>query len=82
MFILCRLGIVDANTFARWRRYAIFGLACLAAILSASPDLISFGSLAIPLCLLYEVGILLCRFVPPAPPEFDDTGDEENPLGV
>jgi sec-independent protein translocase protein TatC len=82
MFILCRLGIVEAATFARWRRYAIFGLACLAAILSASPDLISFGSLAIPLCLLYEVGIILCRFVPPAAPEFEDTGDEDNPLGV
>jgi sec-independent protein translocase protein TatC len=82
MFILCRLGIVEAKTFARWRRYAIFGLACLAAILSASPDLISFGSLAIPLCLLYELGIVLCRFVPPAAPEIEDAGDEENPLGV
>jgi sec-independent protein translocase protein TatC len=62
MLFLDRVGIVDADVFRRNRRLAIFLLAFLAAVLTVTPDVVGMLSLAVPLWLLYEAGILLCRF--------------------
>ncbi len=62
MLFLDRVGIVDADVYRRNRRLAIFLLAFLAAVLTVTPDVVGMMALAVPMWLLYEAGILLCRF--------------------
>src|SRR5262249_3208683 len=62
MLFAGRLGIVDAATFGRVRRLAWFGLAIAAAFLTPTTDLLNLLLLWVPLVVLYEVGVLLCRW--------------------
>jgi len=57
VFFLSKLGIVSVAGFRRNRKYAIL----LAFIISAifTPDVISQCMMAIPIVLLYEVGIII-----------------------
>ncbi|MCA0319372.1 MAG: twin-arginine translocase subunit TatC [Proteobacteria bacterium] len=56
--LLGQIGVVDTAFLKSKRRYFIVVAFVLAAVLTP-PDVISQLSLAIPLCLLYEVGILI-----------------------
>lgn len=71
MFFLDRLGIVGVQTYRTNRRLAIFLLTVLAALLTVTPDWFNMMALAVPLWLLYELGILLCSLSQP-PAEHDD----------
>lgn len=64
MLALERIGVVSVETFRRQRKVAWFVLAVLAAILTPTPDPINMLFLALPMGLLYELGIALCRFLP------------------
>lgn len=55
--ILVALGWVELQTLRESRRYFIVGAFIVAAIVTP-PDVISQIMLAVPMCLLYEVGIL------------------------
>ncbi len=63
--ILVALGWVTTDQLRAARSYVIVGAFALAAILTP-PDVISQLLLAIPMCLLYEVGIVAARWVAPA----------------
>jgi len=69
--VLVRLGIVSLEKLKAARGYVIVGAFVIAAIFTP-PDVISQLLLAIPLCLLYEVGLLLARFVAPPSREAED----------
>lgn len=58
--ILAWLGWVNVEQLSRQRRYVILGAFVLAAIV-APPDVLSMLMLAIPMCLLYELGVLAVR---------------------
>ena len=60
--VLVRMWVVEIKTLKEWRPYVIVGAFVIGAIFTP-PDVISQLLLAIPLCLLYEWGILLARFV-------------------
>ena len=60
--VLVRMGVVEIKTLKEWRPYVIVGAFVIGAIFTP-PDVIAQLLLAIPLCLLYELGILLARFV-------------------
>jgi sec-independent protein translocase protein TatC len=60
VFILAWLGWVNVEQLTRQRRYVILGAFVLAAIV-APPDVLSMLMLAIPMCLLYELGVLAVR---------------------
>ena len=60
LFLLIRFGIVSREFLKRNRRFAIVVAFILAAVLTP-PDIISQVMLAIPLILVYELSILLCR---------------------
>ncbi|MGH8041747.1 MAG: twin-arginine translocase subunit TatC [Rudaea sp.] len=60
VFLLALLGWVTAPQLARQRPYVILGVFVIAAIV-APPDALSMLMLAIPMCLLYEVGVLAVR---------------------
>ncbi len=54
--VLVRMGVVSVAKLKEWRGYFIVIAFIIAAIITP-PDVVSQLSLAIPMCLLYEVGI-------------------------
>lgn len=60
--VLAAVGIVDLDKLRKARRYAIVGAFAVAAVVTP-PDITSMIMLAIPMCLLYEVGILAVRWL-------------------
>lgn len=61
IFFLARMGVVDYSLLARNRKFALLGCFILGAIFSP-PDVISQSVLAVPMFLLFEVGIWLAYF--------------------
>ena len=62
VIVLVKLGIVDVAKFKEARLYVIVGAFVIAAVVTP-PDVVSQLMLAVPMCLLYELGIFLSRFV-------------------
>ncbi|HSF56452.1 MAG TPA: twin-arginine translocase subunit TatC, partial [Candidatus Binatia bacterium] len=60
-YFLARVGLIDHHFLIRHIRYAIVGVAILAAILTP-PDLVSQVFFMVPLALLYGVSILVAFF--------------------
>lgn len=58
VIVLVRMGLVSVEKLKEIRRYVIVGAFVIAAIVTP-PDIASQFFLAIPLCLLYELGILV-----------------------
>jgi sec-independent protein translocase protein TatC len=56
--ILVRMGIVSVEKLKSIRPYAIVGAFVIAAVVTP-PDVVSQLALAIPMCLLFELGLLL-----------------------
>lgn len=63
LLLLGWVGIVDIKSLRYYRRHALLGCAIAAAILTP-PDVTSQVALLIPLYLLYELSIILLRFIP------------------
>lgn len=59
--VLAATGLVSIETLREIRRYVIVGAFVVAAI-ATPPDVTSQLALAIPLCILYELGIIFARF--------------------
>ncbi len=55
------VGIVQPSTFARYRGYFVVGAFVVSAVLTPGPDLFSQMAMAVPMLVLYEVGILGAR---------------------
>lgn len=64
--LLARMGMVDPETLAGKRPYVLLGVFVAAAILTP-PDVFSQTFLAVPMYLLFEVGLWVARRVRPAP---------------
>lgn len=62
MFLLVSTGFVTRKRLIKFRSYAIVGAFVLGMLL-APPDVLSQTILALPIWLLYEIGILLTLFV-------------------
>lgn len=60
--VLAAVGIVDLDKLRKGRRYAVVGAFAIAAIVTP-PDITSMIMLAIPMCLLYELGMLAVRWL-------------------
>jgi sec-independent protein translocase protein TatC len=56
-----RMGFVTTKTLAKNRKYAILIAFIVAAILTPTPDAFNQTLMAVPMILLYEVGILAAR---------------------
>ncbi len=61
-FFLSKLGILTPKFMRRYRKHAIVIILILAGILTPSPDLTSQLLLGIPLLILYEISIFICKF--------------------
>ena len=64
--LLVRMGLMTVEKLKQARAYVIVGAFVVGAVFTP-PDVISQLLLALPLCLLYEVGIWVAHLVTPAP---------------
>lgn len=64
LVILVLLGWVTPKQLREWRGYAVVGIFVVAAVITP-PDVVSQLLLAVPMMVLYELGILSARFVAP-----------------
>ena len=62
VIVLVHMGVVSVPKLKEWRPYVIVGAFVVGAIFTP-PDVVSQIMLAVPLCLLYELGIFMSRFV-------------------
>ena len=72
VIVLVRIGLVSVAKLREIRPYVIVGAFIVGAIFTP-PDVLSQVMLAVPLWLLYELGILLSRFVTARPTQTDVT---------
>jgi sec-independent protein translocase protein TatC len=70
VILLARMGVVTLEQLKNIRPYFIVGAFIVAAVVTP-PDVVSQLLLAIPMCLLYELGVFAARFFV-RPPEDDD----------
>ncbi len=74
VIVLVRLGVVPLDKLRSIRPYVIVGAFVIGAIFTP-PDVVSQMLLAVPLWLLYELGLLLARFVTPRQREVSEVSD-------
>jgi len=74
--VLVKLGMVRIKKLKEIRPYIIVGAFVIAAVVTP-PDVLSQLLLAVPLCLLYELGILVARFYEPKldPADLEEQAD-------
>ena len=63
MLLLSRLGIANARLFSRFRRYWVVLAFILGAVITPTVDPVNQTLVAIPLLVLYEIGIGLVRLL-------------------
>jgi sec-independent protein translocase protein TatC len=61
MILVARLGLVSAKRLGRYRRYIILVISIVAAVITPTPDVFNMMLMAIPLYLLFEIGLLGMR---------------------
>lgn len=61
IFLLSKLHIVTPEKLSKYRKFAVLGAFILAAIITPTFDPINQTIVAVPLIILYEIGILLAK---------------------
>jgi sec-independent protein translocase protein TatC len=74
IIILVSLGVVTPAQLVKSRGYAIVGATVVSAVLTP-PDVLSMLMLAVPMCALYEIGIIAARMLARRPAD----GETEAP---
>ena len=72
--LLVRMGLVSVRKLREARPYVIVGAFVVAAVVTP-PDVLSQFMLAIPMCILYEAGLICARFVGVRAKPADAPGD-------
>lgn len=76
--LLVRFGVVSLDKLKEFRPYAIVTAFVIAAVVTP-PDVTSQTLLAVPMCLLYELGLLIARFVGKRPEPMPGESDYQPP---
>ncbi|MBR0218842.1 MAG: twin-arginine translocase subunit TatC [Clostridia bacterium] len=64
LYLTTRMGWTNYQSLASKRKFVILGIFVLAAILTP-PDVVSQMALGVPMILLYEIGVQVCRITKP-----------------
>lgn len=75
---ITRLGIFTPKQIAKNRGYVILGIAILAAVATPTPDPVTMTLAMAPLIILFELSILLARWIDRIKPVVDDADDEQD----
>jgi sec-independent protein translocase protein TatC len=78
LILVVRVGIVKLETLQKGRRYAAVIVVAIAAVITP-PDVTSQIMLAVPLYLLFELSLLILRFMAPKPSTEVVVADEPAP---
>jgi len=70
--VLARMGVVSVAKLREFRGYFVVIAFIISAVITP-PDMVSMLSLAIPMCLLYEVGLWAAMLTVKKPAEDADT---------
>jgi len=62
IYMLAKVHLVDVKRLSSYRKYAILAVFIIAAAITPTPDPFNQTLVAVPLYLLYELGILFARF--------------------
>ena len=62
VIVLVRMGLVSLEKLREARPYVVVGAFVVAAVVTP-PDVLSQFMLAVPMCLLYEAGLIMARFI-------------------
>ncbi len=62
IFLLAKVNLVSVQRLTKYRKYAILAVFIIAAAITPTPDPFNQTLVAIPLYLLYELGVLFARF--------------------
>lgn len=62
VIVLVRMGVVTVEKLRAARPYVVVGAFVVSAVVTP-PDVLSQFMLAVPMCLLYEAGLFLARFI-------------------
>lgn len=54
--------VITWQQLRKWRRYAVVGIFVVDAVITPSGDPVTLLAMAIPMCLFYEISILIGRF--------------------
>jgi sec-independent protein translocase protein TatC len=57
IFFLARLGLVSAGQLLRWFRWAVLAIFVIAAVITPTPDIATQTVFAVPMILLYLLGV-------------------------
>jgi len=74
--VLVRMGMVPLAKLREIRPYVIVGAFVISAIVTP-PDVLSQLLLAVPMSLLYELGLLIARFYVPKPSDDESDGAKD-----
>ncbi len=77
MLFLAKMGIAGYRTLARGRRLAVVFAFVMGAIITPTMDPVNQTFIAVPVIILYELGIWLARFLAPEP-RAEAVGAEES----
>ena len=78
-FVGAKLGLVDAAILKKYRKHAIVANTILAAALTPGQDPFSMILLAIPMLFMYEVSIVIARYINPVSEvTVRELGDDED----
>lgn len=75
--LLYRMGVITYRQLTAARPYLIVAAFIIAAVVTP-PDVLSQIMLAVPMILLYEMGILVCRIVKPRSADETDSDSEQS----
>jgi len=64
IYTLVRIGVVQRSWLAKQRRFVVLIVFVAAAIVTPTPDPFNQTIVAVPMYLLFELGLFLARFVP------------------
>jgi sec-independent protein translocase protein TatC len=81
LVLLAKVGVIDDKFLKKNRRWAVVAMAFAAAVITPSQDAFSMLAMFVPLYVLYEVSIVIARFVQPkreATAAVEDSGGDDS----
>ena len=79
LVLLAKVGVIDDKFLKKNRRWAVLIMAFAAAVITPSQDAFSMLAMFVPLYVLYEISVVLARFVQPK--REDEPAVEDSPGG-
>lgn len=61
MLLLSRIGMVSYEMLSKKRKYAMFIIVVIVAVITPTPDIVTLLAVSIPLVILYELSLWLIR---------------------